>query len=324
MRKPDVDLDALGRLLTRVFGIGTAYSCRRTPDGSSTQVYRVDRGAETFYVRIAERADDSFAPEAALHQALVAAGAKVPDVVHYEPFYAPIARSVLVTTEILGGPMDESTSTAAAASIGRSAGRDLAKIHNVGVEGFGWIRREHGRSGWPLRAEYSTYVEYVDPASVADPLLGIGFSPAQVRAVESLLTVAIVLGPTGATGSVAHGDFDTSHVFASAGAYTGLIDFGEIRGTDYTFDFATLVLSKDEHLPASLIRASVESGYTEVRALPADHERRLYLACVLSASHRLAVWFRRDGAAAADGWFFRWIRDQLRELLDIGRLPTDS
>ncbi|GAA5035830.1 aminoglycoside phosphotransferase family protein [Actinopolymorpha pittospori] len=322
MRKPDVDLRALDRLLAVVFGSSVEYTCRRTATGSSTQVYRVDRGTGTFYVRIAESAGDSFAPEVALHRALRTAGANVPAVVHYEPFCASLARSVMVTTEIAGGPMNRSTPGAAAAKIGRGAGRDLARIHGVAVQGFGWIMREHATPGWPLRAEHATYASYVDPASVGDPLLGIGFDLAQAQRVESLLEEAIAVGPAAGVGRVAHGDFDTSHIFQSRALYTGLIDFGEIRGTDYTFDFATLILSSDEHHPASQIRRHVEAGYSEIRALPEDHERRLYLACILSATHRLCGWFRRDGPDAARGPFFRWIRDRLADLLDSERLAV--
>lgn len=323
MRKPDVDVRALDGLLAQIFGSRSEYTCRRTPTGSSTQVYRVDREAETFYVRIAESAEDSFAPEVELHRALHAAGTRVPKVVHYEPFCESLARSVMVTTEVPGGPMDRSTPITAAATIGREAGHDLARMHSLAVQGFGWISRDHGRPGWPLRGEHPAYASYVGPATVGGPLHGIGFQPSQVQLVESLLEEAISVGPSTGVGTVAHGDFDTSHIFQSSGRYTGVIDFGEIRGTDYTFDFATLSLSSDEHLPASWILRHVEEGYTEIRALPDDHERRLYLACVLSASHRLCGWFRRDGPAAAQGWFFRWIRDQLAELVDAGHLAVE-
>jgi Ser/Thr protein kinase RdoA (MazF antagonist) len=154
---------------------------------------------------------------------------------------------------------------------------------------------------------------------VAGPLVGIGFSVHQADQVVRLLEEAVALGPDGATGALVHGDFDTSHIFTAGDTYTGLIDFGEIRGTDYTFDFATLCLNVDNGSPSPAVRRGVEQGYADVRSLPADHERRVYLSCVLSASHRLAGWYRRDGERAADGWFFRWIRDCLVRLLTSGR-----
>ncbi|MFD2082524.1 Predicted kinase, aminoglycoside phosphotransferase (APT) family [Actinopolymorpha cephalotaxi] len=322
MRKPDVDLRALNALLVGIFGSQQELSCRRTPTGSSTQVYRIDRGAETFYARIAEEEQASLAPEAELHRALLAAGVRVPAVVHYEPFDQSLARSVMVTTEVPGSPLSASGDSSTLAEIGRAAGRDLARIHGVPVHGFGWVRREHDQPGWPLRGEHRTYAEYVDPPAVAAPLTGVGLSAGQVRTVERLLQEAVESGPAGGVGSVAHGDFDAGHIFEQDGTYTGLIDFGEIRGTDYAFDFATICLNVEEFPPAAQLLRLVEQGYAEVRALPDDHPRRLYLACVLSAAHRLSTWYKRDGERAFDGWFFRWIRDSLVGMLESGRLPT--
>ncbi|MGW0229953.1 phosphotransferase family protein [Actinopolymorpha singaporensis] len=322
MRKPDVDPGALNALLGEIFGSQQEFTCRRTPTGSSTQVYRVDRGAETFYVRIAEEEQASLAPEAELHRALHSAGVRVPAVVHYEPFDETLTRSVMVTREVPGAPLSASGPARAVADIGRSAGRDLARIHDVPVRGFGWVCREHDGAGWPLRAEHRTYAEYVDPSAAAGPLSGVCFSTDQVRTVERLLQEAVEVGPAAEIGSVAHGDFDAGHIFEKNGAYTGLIDFGEIRGTDYTFDFATLCLNAEENPPVAQLLGHVEDGYAEVHALPDDHRRRLYLACVLSATHRLSTWYERDGERAFDGWFFRWIRDCLVAMLDSGRVPT--
>lgn len=319
MRKPDVDFGALDGLLGSVFGPREVLTYARTPTGGSTQVYRLRRASETFYVRIAEGVGDCFAPEVEVHGRLRRAGATVPDVVHYEPFDERLQRSVMVTTEIPGTPVEQETSPTSIAGVARAAGRDLARVHGLPVRGFGWVRRAHGEPGWPLRAEHATYDGFVDPAAIGGPLAAIGFGHDDVRRVEDLLADGVASGPTGDSGSLAHGDFDTSHVFAAGGRYSGLIDFGEIRGTDDAFDFATLQLTMHEQTLHRLAFDNITSGYSEVRPVP--DERRVYVACVLSASQRLAVWHNRDGDQAADGWFFRWIRDQLTGLLRTGRVP---
>jgi Ser/Thr protein kinase RdoA (MazF antagonist) len=191
-------------------------------------------------------------------------------------------------------------------------------VHAVPVLGFGWIRRDHDEPGWPLRGEHATYADYVDAPAVFDLLVAIGFPRQQAHQTVQLLEEAVTTGPSGEYGCAAHGDFDVSHIFAADGTYTGLIDFGELRGTDWPFDFATLELNAEPG--TERIRPHAHAGYAEVRPLPDDFQRRLYVACVLSASHRLATWYRRDGSAAAGGWFFRWIRDRLAELLNAGRL----
>ncbi|WP_020579064.1 phosphotransferase [Actinopolymorpha alba] len=118
MRKPDVDFRALEDLLVRVFGTRIRFTFQRTRTGSSTQVYRVDRGTETFYVRIAEGPGDSFAPEVELHRVLHAAGVRVPAVAYYEPFDDAWGRSVMVTTEVSGHPLSASTPATAAVELG--------------------------------------------------------------------------------------------------------------------------------------------------------------------------------------------------------------
>ena len=58
-RKPDVDSAALAALVRRAFGTSLPVRCERTLDGVSTQVYRLVRGPETFYLRLAEEADEN-------------------------------------------------------------------------------------------------------------------------------------------------------------------------------------------------------------------------------------------------------------------------
>src|SRR5262245_30736652 len=53
-RKPDVDPDALEAMALRVFGATTPVTFRRTADGLRTQVYRLTRGGDVFYLRLAE------------------------------------------------------------------------------------------------------------------------------------------------------------------------------------------------------------------------------------------------------------------------------
>lgn len=316
MRKPDVDFLALDNLLLSTFGTRKEFTYARTPTGVSTQVYRLCRGNETFYMRIAEAAEDSFAPEMEVHNALRNVGVKVPRVIHYEPFDETLARSVIITTELAGEPIDATTPPADVARIYRAAGRDLALVHGFSVRGFDWVRRDHGHPGWPLRGERAAYADYVDPEGARKPLIGIGFTPDQAELVVALLIEMISLGPADDIGYLAHGDFDTTHVFGLAGEYSGIIDFGEIRGTDYTFDFATLQLHTDKETRA-VAYPYVEKGYGEMRPFPDDHERRLYLACVMSATHRLCLMFNRHGRRD-EGWFFGWLERRLIDLLRRG------
>ncbi len=93
-RKPDIDRVALESLLHRTFGRTTPITYGRTMDGVSTQVYRLHRGSEVFYVRVAEEENESLAVDAKLLGELRDRGVSVPEVVYVEPFAPVLRRSV--------------------------------------------------------------------------------------------------------------------------------------------------------------------------------------------------------------------------------------
>jgi aminoglycoside phosphotransferase (APT) family kinase protein len=143
--------------LREVFGTSVPVTCERTPDGVSTEVYRIRRGSEVFYLRIAEEADDNLETEAELHRRLRDAGVKVADIVHVEPFNAGIGRSIMITTEVPG--VSSASDPANAAPVIERAGADLAVVNQIPVDGFGFIRRRDRR--WPLHAEYPDYETFL-------------------------------------------------------------------------------------------------------------------------------------------------------------------
>ncbi len=85
---------------------------------------------------------------------------------------------------------------------------------------------------------------------------------------------------------LAHGDFDTSHIFATSGRYTGVIDFGEIRGAEATFDLGHVALHIPEALPF------IVQGYQSVSPLPQD------IGLQIAASAIRIGWFRLTQSSA--------------------------
>src|SRR2546430_2823809 len=223
-RKPDVDSVALAALVRRAFGTALPVHCERTPDGVSTQVYRLVRGRETFYPRVAEEADENLETDAELHGRLLELGVRVPRVVFVEPFDGTIGRSVAITTEVPGASLAAAARRPAVArAVAEAAGEDLAVINRVAVDGFGWVRRRG--PGWPMRAEHASYLTFLTsylPASWPGPL-GSLLSAGVLAAVEAMLDEERARSP--AAGWLAHGDFDTTAIFCADGRYTGLIDF---------------------------------------------------------------------------------------------------
>lgn len=288
--------EALRPLVARFFGSSRPVAIEPVAEGVSTFVYRVERGDERFYLRVLPEIGDSFAPEAHAHALLRQRGVSLPEIVHFAHRDETIGLSVLITTEIAGrsiaahGP-DQQTPRVLAA-----AGRDLARINSLRVAGFGWVRRDA-----PIAAEL-TAGSPTNRAFLTEHLEGdLALLGARLLALPELAAIRALIIRHDAWldadgGQLAHGDFDLTHIFQRDGAYSGIIDFGEIRGTDRWYDLGHFRLHDGERLPQSTLPWLL-AGYRSVAPLPDDAERRIAFASLLIGTRALArVWPKRPGS----------------------------
>ncbi len=258
-RKGDIDPAALDNLAKRIFP-DSRVAFERTVTGVSTQVYRVRHGNEVFYLRIAEERAASLVPEVRVHTLLRERGVKAPEIVYFEPFDEALERSVMVTTEIRGEPMSLCGFDANTPAILREAGSDLARINDVPVEGFGWIRRDQ-QNGGTLEAEHATQRAFVLEHLEADLAL---LRATMLTTAEVTAARAWRLDWDAEHARLAHGDLDLSHIYQHEGRYTGMIDFGEIRGTGRFYDLGHFKLHDGEtgmqRVLPTCSKATVRSG----------------------------------------------------------------
>jgi Ser/Thr protein kinase RdoA (MazF antagonist) len=300
VRKPDAEPRALRDLVGRVFPGGERAIVTRTAQGTTTQVYRIDRGGEFFYLRLAEDREDHFAAEALVHDLLATRGVRVPRVVHYEPFDEALDRSVLVTTEIPGRSLADRPTGVDVRSLLVAAGRDLARINDLAVEGFGWVRRDRPATE-RLEAELPTHRAFA-LGVMEEGLAGLDafLSSADVERVHSTVARhdAWLDSPRG---RLAHGDFDLTHVYHRNGEYAGIIDFGEIRGADRWYDLGHFALHDGERPPAGALSDLLE-GYREVAPYAAEDERRIWLWTLLIGMRLLVRTAGRAPATTQARW----------------------
>lgn len=258
-RPPDVDGKRLAALVRCAFGDADV-SLERTPEGVSAQVYRVTKASQIFYLRVAEDAAQDLRVDAEVHHELVRRGVRVPEVTRADAEW-------LVMTEVPGAPV-----TADEPEVVRAAGRDLARLNQVPAPGFGWIRE-------PLPSYADFVVSYL-PAHLP-PL----WSAATRAAIEA--EVAAERGVLRPSAWLAHGDFDTTQIFAHGGRYTGIIDLGELRGTEPTFDLGHFYL---QHGGDSPLWAPLVQGYAEVAGAAAVPLAAIRRSALLLGLRQLCRW----------------------------------
>jgi aminoglycoside phosphotransferase (APT) family kinase protein len=275
-----VDGHHLETLVQQIFP-STPTRVERVLEGVSTNVYRIIYQQETFYLRVLPEEGASFVPEAAVHSQLRQLDIKVPEVIYIEPRNDLLQRSIMVTRAVKGQPISQSQSLSQEElkAILREAGRDLARINSLAVKGFGWIRRD--RSTFSLEAQWPTYRLFMlefwkaDLAYLASSTLS-SLEVAQLERVLSYYNAWL----NSEQAYLGHGDFDTTQIYQEGGRYTGIIDFGEIRGTDGWYDLGHFHIRDGELLPMQLEPYLVH-GYEEVATLPQHYEHHIRFTSVL-------------------------------------------
>jgi Ser/Thr protein kinase RdoA (MazF antagonist) len=225
------------------------------------------------------------AMEALVHLELRRRGVRVPEVVLLEPFDERIGRPVMVTTEIPGRSIRDEGTISGSHGVLVDAGRDLAAIGEVAVRGFGWIRRDAS----------ATSLEADDPSArslmlenLAGHLAALHEGMLDRREVSAIERAVKLHAWTleGLPSRLAHGDFDDTHIFRVGRTYSGIIDFGEMRGAPPLYDAAHYALHDRSFARPTL--PSLLEGYADSSPFADDHETQICLLALLIGVRVLA------------------------------------
>jgi aminoglycoside phosphotransferase (APT) family kinase protein len=286
-----VDIQRVEAVVHRLFPARDT-QMERVMSGISTYVYRIQSQCQTYYLRILPDIEASFTPEIAVLTLLRQHGIKVPEIVHFEDYNRILGRTVMVEAEIKGAALSRTSfSREVLERVAIEAGRDLARINSLTVEGFGWVRVDRARptrlrARWPTFRAFALESRRTDLAYLRMHVL----KPQESAQLERVLHTHDALLDV-EQGYLAHGDFDSTHIFQENGHYTGIIDFGEVRGTNRWYDLAHFRIRDAARPPFSLFRA-LERGYAEVTPLPASYEQILRFTGVLINLRALVRAFR--------------------------------
>lgn len=164
-RPGDADLAAVRLVAACALRVSAGeVEIERTVQGVAAQVYRVVRAGDEWFLRLAEQRDQTLQVDAELLARLRRIQVRVPEVVYVHPFVEQLDRSVLLTRHIGGVSLEATANHRLAWDVARRAGRDLAMINQLPVDGFGWISRSRHCGDvvrWPLAAKLADYASFV-------------------------------------------------------------------------------------------------------------------------------------------------------------------
>ena len=281
-------------LICEVFSVPGCPPFERVLEGTSTEVYRIWHRDSQFYLRILPQPGVTFGPEVLVHQLLRARNIHVPEVIYFVPCYPALELSVMVTTAIPGKAIGYHTNLRDVQQVLVAAGRELAVINSLPVQGFGWLRRNRDlanvlRAAFPTQRDFLHH--YVDEYMRVVSSTTI-FPPHEVKAIENILINSAARFDIDHA-HLAHGDFDVTHIYHEQGVYRGIIDFSAIRGTNPYYDLGYFKLGKSAGLPQLL------EGYRMVTPLAGDYEECISFSTMLLALRRLGQSIRECGIVGA-------------------------
>lgn len=275
-----IDLERVEAVVSQLFPASDT-RVERVLSGISTYVYRIISRGQTYYLRILPDEAGSFLPEIAALARARESHVNVPEVIHFEDYNETLGRSIMIEREIKGLALSRTDFPREIVErVVVEAGRELAVINSVPVEGFGWVQADREQPA-RLRAQWPTYRAFALEHRQAD----LNYLRMHVLKPREIALLEHVLASYDSwleldQGYLAHGDFDSTHIFQDRGRYSGIIDFGEVRGGGCWYDLAHFRIRDGARPPFQLFPA-LERGYSEITPFPPAYEQHLRFTSVL-------------------------------------------
>ena len=281
-----IDLDVLTGLVHEAFPRASSVSIGPASGGRVVVVYRATVDGVRYYLRLAEEPGEDMTTDALVLERLRALDVRVPGVVAASPSTAVFPRSWMIMTEVPGRSIAHGGTDDEARQAAIAAGRDVAVINSVPVAGFGWLRRDGSDQ---LTAELPSYSQFAG-SYLPNPWPGRLSELFNQRQLDVLH--ALVAGEQDRPlpgGQLVHGDLDVTHIYAHGGRYSGIIDFGEMRGADSCFDLGHFLLHDGETRPARLFSSFLE-GYLQISPLADGYCEAIRTSATLLGLRQLSGW----------------------------------
>ncbi len=216
-------------------------SSDRLLKGEANEVYDVKLENDNHLIlRISREAENPFLKEQWAMEKSAEVGVPVADVLHIGQEETENSKIFLcVLSKIPGIPLNETgkeNDSAYMKSVLSQTGHYLSAIHSINTQGFLHVVDGSGN------AKYATLGEYVD-SIILNPEKYVGTAVKNDLKPEYIyqsIDVATQYLPIFDTkhASLMHGDVGTKHIMVDGDTVTGILDFGNIRGSLPVHDFA--------------------------------------------------------------------------------------
>ncbi|MFZ3030097.1 MAG: aminoglycoside phosphotransferase family protein, partial [Minisyncoccia bacterium] len=253
----------------------------RVESGVSTNVFKLEREGKIFFLRIMKEGE-SATTQTLAHKLMREKSANVPTVVNSADDSAELGSPYMVVEEIGGTDLETQTHENEGHNFDQvmfSAGADLARINSVPVRGFGKVQTSESDQN-DLEAPFENNEEltlYKIDKILGKLQTGSVVSPEIADVIKQKIEKHMALLSCDQA-VLNHGDMDLSHIFSKDGKYTGIIDFGDMRGASPVYDLAYFRYKNgDEHMPKLI------EGYQSFKSLPENHHDRIQLEGMLIA-----------------------------------------
>jgi aminoglycoside phosphotransferase (APT) family kinase protein len=193
------------------------------------------------------------------------AGIPVPEVLHIDCTESAFPFRFLLMTRVEGVPLERSGLDPDREDVVlRQAGALIHLLHQTQVDGFdrldddAYLRTGEIRG---TKTDWRAMTHEEALAAVEDLAEAAIFDEARARRCRASLAAGATLIPALERGSLLHGDFDRSHIFVdSAGALTGVIDFGDRESGDPAWEFAGFRLWEEQRLLDRVLEGYADAG----------------------------------------------------------------
>lgn len=256
-------------------------------EGVSTEVYKLQNGKQELFLRLADEGNN-ISTEVMAYELIEKLGVSAPRVVYYEDFNNLINRSFCITTKINGESYKKVKKETNKEELAK-AGEDIAKVNTIRIKGFGWLDRSKEAAN-TIVGTYKSYYDFVLKKSRIEYYL-------KNLTDSNILTTKIaddfinvfekrkhILDFKQAY--LAHGDFDTGHIFIYKGKYSGIIDFGDIRATSRYHDLAHIYTHNNYALE------HIVKGYERVTKLENDYMEKIEMISFYFALGK--IWWQNN------------------------------